>query len=213
MRQARMSDTMKRVGMTRRLGCTAAVAVGFGLLVGACGGEDGGSARASAEADALFATELASPANFALSSPNFTDGGALPARFSCDGTEISPALRVAGVPEGTAELSVVMDDPDAEGGTFVHWIVTGMAPTSAGLAEDLVPADASQANNSDGRPRYQGACPPKESAAHTYRITVYALNEATGSSLEGKAAAEALGTIAERATAKSSLSVTYQRQS
>ena len=181
------------------------------LLLSGCGASATAD-RASSEADALFNTELPADAAFQLTSPNFDDGDELPSRFSCDSTDISPALRIAGVPQDAAELAIVMDDPAADGGTFVHWIVTGLAPTTTALAEDLVPQDASLARNSDGSAFYSGACPPKDDLAHTYRITVYALNDATGDELDKVDAGEALDAIAQRAVAKATLTATYQRQ-
>lgn len=178
----------------------------------ACGGSSGTADRGEEQADALFAKELPAVGGFTITSPNFADGAALPIRFTCDSTNISPALRVEGAPADAVELAIVMDDPGADNGTFVHWIVGALQPAGASLAEDLVPDGASQARNSDGRSAYKGPCPPKDEPAHTYRITVYALNKTTGTTLKNEPAGKALDAIAERATAKATMSATYQRK-
>ncbi len=181
----------------------------------ACGGNSNSSGEGASQADALFAQELDAADGFRLSSPNFADGDALPRRFTCDGTDISPALIIEGVPEGTKELAIVMDDPEAkiEGKrrTVVHWIVTGLASDTVGLPEDSVPDDAHVPRNGDGVPRYEGPCPPTDDAAHTYRFTLYALSGATADDLDANAAPEALDAIADVATAKTTLSATYRR--
>jgi Raf kinase inhibitor-like YbhB/YbcL family protein len=194
-------------------GITAAVGLAFALLLGACGGSSGSADRGTGKADALAAKDVpVGPDGFSLTSVNFKDGAALPARFSCDATNISPSLTIGGVPDGTAELAIVVDDPGAADGTYVHWIID-LPAGSAGLAEDLVPDKSFSARNSAGRTSYSGACPPKGDPAHTYRFTVYALDEAIGKDIDDTDASDALSAIAEHATAKATLSATYQRKS
>jgi Raf kinase inhibitor-like YbhB/YbcL family protein len=181
------------------------------LLLAACGATTSAD-RGDEEADALAAKDIPAGADgFAVSSVNFEDGAPLPARFTCDATDISPALTIDGVPDGTAELAIVVDDPDAADGTYVHWIVGGLAPTTGALAEDLVPEDAVQARNSDGGSSYRGPCPPEGDPAHTYRFTVYALDAEVADDIENADASDALELITEHATAKAVLTATYQR--
>jgi Raf kinase inhibitor-like YbhB/YbcL family protein len=183
------------------------------LLLAACGGS-GNADRGEDEADALAAKDIPSGADgFTLSSVNFEDGAELPARFTCDATDISPALTIEGVPDGTVQLAIVVDDPDAADGTYVHWIVGALPTDTTGLAEDLVPEDAEQARNSAGGSSYRGPCPPEGEAAHTYRFTVYALDAEVDDDFENADASDALETLAERATAKATLTATYQRAS
>ena len=132
-----------------------------------------GLTACSSGADAPRA-EPALPEPITVSSPAFTEGAAIPQRFTCDGDNRSPPLAWAGVPSGTVELALVVDDPDAPRGTYVHWVVVGLDPASAELAEAAVLPDARQLPNSAGKAAYTGPCPPG-GPAHHYRFTVYAL--------------------------------------
>jgi Raf kinase inhibitor-like YbhB/YbcL family protein len=78
------------------------------------------------------------------------------------------------VAAGTAEVALVVDDPDAPRGTYVHWVVTGLDPADGRLAEGTVPPGARQLPNSAGSAAWTGPCPPS-GPAHHYRFTVYAL--------------------------------------
>ena len=135
-----------------------------------------GLAACSSGADAPRA-ERALPEPVTVSSPAFTAGAAIPPRFTCEGDNRSPPLSWAGVPAGTVELALVVDDPDAPRGTYVHWVVVGLDPASTELAEAAVPPDARQLPNSAGKAAYTGPCPPG-GPAHHYRFTVYALQHA-----------------------------------
>ena len=75
--------------------------------------------------------------------------------------------------DGTAELAVVVDDPDATGGTYVHWIVTGLAPTTVAIDAGKLPDGAHQATNSAGKTAYAPPLPAQ--GEHRYRFTVYAV--------------------------------------
>ena len=101
-----------------------------------------------------------------------------------DGDETSPPLSFTGVPAETAELAVVVRDPDADG--FVHWVVAGIPPEATGIDEGAPPADAVEADNGFDEPGWAGPCPPE--GDHTYEFTVYALAEP--STLESGASAE-----------------------
>jgi Raf kinase inhibitor-like YbhB/YbcL family protein len=110
-----------------------------------------------------------------VSSPAFGNGAAIPPRFTCAGEDVSPPLRWTGVPQGAASVAVVVDDPDAPRGTYVHWVVVGIARAATGrLREGTVPAGARQLPNSAGKAAWSGPCPPA-GPAHHYRFTVYAL--------------------------------------
>jgi Raf kinase inhibitor-like YbhB/YbcL family protein len=184
----------------------AATAVA-GLVVAGCGG---GSDAGSKAADALFSADIT--ANITVTSPGFTEGATLPERFTCDGTNISPSLRWEAIPEGTAELAVVVDDPDDDSGTYVQWVLVAIAPGNPGLAEDAVPEGAREAQQSDDRDRWRGPCPSEGESAHTFRFSVYALREAVPGSIDGDATVEeALDAIRERAIGKGVLSATYAR--
>ena len=149
------------------------------LPLAACSGTGGGSgppASTSQEpptaARASPATTPASPATLRVRSPSFADGAAIPARFSCRGGNTPPPLAWTGIPSGAASIAVVMDDPDAIGGTYTHWVVFNLPATARGITGGRLPAGAAQARNSGGHAAYLGPCPP--SGTHRYRFTVYA---------------------------------------
>jgi Raf kinase inhibitor-like YbhB/YbcL family protein len=153
--------------------------------------------------------ERALPEPISVSSPAFTAGSAIPQRFTCDGDNISPPLRWSGVPPGTVEVALVVDDPDASRGTYVHWVVVGMDSASTELAEGAVPSGARQVGNSAGKAAYTGPCPPG-GAPHHYRFTVYALQQRAevGADASPEAAIEA---IEAAATARGRLVGTFGR--
>ena len=93
-----------------------------------------------------------------LTSSAFDDSGAIPTRFTCSGANVSPPLEIHQVPEGTDELALIVDDPDADG--YVHWSVVGISEETASFGADKVPAGAVQAKNSAGKPEWTGPCPP-----------------------------------------------------
>ena len=126
-------------------------------------------------------TSTARAAQMSLSSPAFTDGGTIPRQFTCEGADQSPPLAWSGVPAGTTTLSLVVEDPDASNGTFVHWTVSGIPPSTASIAAGQVPAGASQGRNTRGATRYTGPCPPS-GQTHHYLFTLKAL---AGSSVVG----------------------------
>ncbi len=133
----------------------------LGLALAACGGGD------DAAPDV--------PDTIKLTSPAFADSATIPTRFTCAGDEISPPLRWRGVPDAARELALVVDDPDAPGGTFVHWVLFKLAPDRRGLADGEVPAEARQGENSTGHRAYAGPCPPPRDDPHHYDFTLYAL--------------------------------------
>lgn len=154
-------------------------------------------------------TSVEAPDVIMVSSPAFRDGEPIPARFTCDGAGDAPPLAWAGVPEDAAAVSLVVDDPDAPRGTFVHWVVLDLPVDATGLPGASVPAGAVQARNSAGRPSYFGPCPP--SGTHHYRFTVYALSERTGLR-DGVDLDTALRVVRSTATAQGQLVGTYARQ-
>ena len=116
-----------------------------------------------------------------LTSPAFKQGQAIPRRHTCDGQDISPALAWTGVPEKTASLALVCDDPDAPVGVWDHWILFNIPARTPGLAENIprkpqLPDGSCQGNNSWGRLGYGGPCPPR--GAHRYFFRLYALGAA-----------------------------------
>jgi Raf kinase inhibitor-like YbhB/YbcL family protein len=113
-----------------------------------------------------------------LRSPDFSEHATIPQRFTCDGDNVSPALEWSDVPDGTAELALTCEDPDAPGKTFVHWVLWGMDPgtvTSLGTGE--VPAGSHHGRNDFGDNAYGGPCPPPGHGTHHYHFKLFAVRE------------------------------------
>lgn len=113
-------------------------------------------------------------ANMQLTSTAFQHGGVIPSKYSCDGANINPLLSISEVPENTKSLALIVDDPDAPGGTWVHWVVWNIDPSIKEIAEDSVPAGAVQGINSSDTVQYEGPCPP--GGTHRYYFKLYALD-------------------------------------
>jgi Raf kinase inhibitor-like YbhB/YbcL family protein len=114
-----------------------------------------------------------------ITSSVFEDGGLIPARYTCDGADMSPALRWDVVPEGTKSIALICDDPDAPMGTFVHWVIFGLPAETRELTENIpsdetLPNGAKQGTSDFGRIGYGGPCPP--SGTHRYFFKIYALD-------------------------------------
>jgi Raf kinase inhibitor-like YbhB/YbcL family protein len=114
-----------------------------------------------------------------LTSPAFADNALIPVQYTCDGDNMSPPLAWSEVPEGTAELVLLFEDPDAPGGTQVYWVLFGLNPASGGLEEGKVPAGAVGGKNDYGRTDWAGPCPPI-GRAHRFIFTLLALSEPSG---------------------------------
>lgn len=120
------------------------------------------------------------PMPFELTSLAFEDEAVIPNRFSCLAEDISPALSWGDPPAGAQSLALLFDDPDAPGGSWVHWIIYNLPAETRGLPEDFqpgagVPVDGALGANSWGRTEYGGPCPPAGST-HRYVFTLYALD-------------------------------------
>ena len=109
-----------------------------------------------------------------VTSPAFTEGGSIPARYTCDADDISPPLAWSDVPEGTVALALIVDDPDARG--WIHWIVADIPPDRASSSEGE--SAGTDGRNDFGRTGWGGPCPP--SGSHRYTFEVFALSEALG---------------------------------
>ncbi len=110
-------------------------------------------------------------ATMKIISPDFQNNQLMPAKVTCDGKNISPPLVIEGIPDGTKTLALIMDDPDAVSGTFVHWVVFDI-PVTSRIEADSIPGK--QGNNTAGRRQYHGPCPP--SGTHRYFFKIYALD-------------------------------------
>lgn len=109
-----------------------------------------------------------------ITSSQFKHGDSIPALYTCEGKDISPPLYFINVPEEAQSLALIVDDPDAPKGTFVHWLVWNLPPTLTAIT-DALPKDAIQGTNDFHRASYGGPCPP--SGTHRYFFKLYALDK------------------------------------
>jgi len=109
-----------------------------------------------------------------IESAQFSNNQMIPAHYTCQGDDINPPLVIGPVSGGVKTLALIVDDPDAPGGTWVHWVVFNIPPPNATLTinEDSVPGK--QGMNSWGKSKYGGPCPP--SGTHRYFFKVYTLD-------------------------------------
>lgn len=120
-----------------------------------------------------------------ISSPAFADGEDIPQKYTCDGEDLSPPLKISNVPPEAESLAIIVDDLDAPGGVFVHWIVWNVPPETREVPENI-PSGASldllngaiQGKNGFGELGYRGPCPPP-GPSHKYRFKLYALDRPT----------------------------------
>jgi Raf kinase inhibitor-like YbhB/YbcL family protein len=115
-----------------------------------------------------------------IASPAFSAGGTIPKKFTCDGSDASPQLTWTDSPARTQTFALIMDDPDAPVGTWVHWVIYDLPATTRDLAEGIakqeqLPDGARQGRNDFGEIGYGGPCPPP-GKAHRYFFKLYALD-------------------------------------
>ena len=114
-----------------------------------------------------------------ITSSAFEDGALIPAKYTCDGEDVSPPLQWEAVPEGTKSIALISDDPDAPVGTWIHWVLYNLPAEVKELAEavpadETLPGGARQGTTDFGRIGYGGPCPP--SGTHRYFFKIYALD-------------------------------------
>lgn len=200
----------RTIGRRLRVGApVVAAAAAAALLAVACGGDGralrppspdqttttaadpgGDTAVDAGSATGEEAGTSATTPALQLTSTALVEGGDIPVDHTCRGRDVSPPLLWTGPPAGTVELALVVRDVDAGG--FVHWVVAGLAPDTAGLAEATVPDGAVEAANEFGRPGWAGPCPP--SGRHHYELRLYALAEPSGVT-DGQAGGEAAALV------------------
>lgn len=149
-----------------------------------------------------------------VSSSAFQEGDKIPAKYTCEGQDVSPPLAWSEPPAGTRSLALIVDDPDAPGGVFTHWLLFNIPPDSRELPE-AVPTQAElasgalQGKTDFGRTGYGGPCPPP-GHPHRYQFTLYALDQPLD--LEGGASKKQLLSAMEgHILAQGQLTGTYQR--
>jgi len=109
-----------------------------------------------------------------ITSSAFQGGGNIPSKFTCDGRDTSPPLRFEGTPGEAKALALIVDDPDAPGGLFTHWVVWNIDPKTNEMAEGSAPSSSVQGKNDFGKSGYGGPCPP--SGTHRYFFKIFALD-------------------------------------
>ena len=152
------------------------------LVVAACGGtEEHTEVRTQEAASATTTPPTAAPTiregtAMQLTSTEFAEGDLIPTRFTCDGEDISPPLAISDIPADAVALALIMDDPDAPGGTWDHWVAFDFPPTPVIIQS--VGSIGVDGVNSWGRTGYGGPCPP--SGTHRYVFRVLALSQQLG---------------------------------
>lgn len=149
-----------------------------------------------------------------VSSPAFAEGTQIPEEYTCDGRDISPLLNWSEPPAGTRSLALIMDDPDAPGGVFTHWVIFNLPAGSTQLpaavpTDPELPSGALQGSNDFGRIGYSGPCPPSGSP-HRYRFTLYAVDEVLELS-PGAAQSQVRQALEGHVLAQDQLTGTYQK--
>ena len=137
----------------------------------------------------------------------WAEGDAIDARFTCEGSNVAPALSWDAAPLGTAEIAITLEDLDAP--TFVHWIIAGISPNAVALEEDTVPIGAYEATNGLGDLGYTGPC-PAAGEEHLYVITVHYLGVPSGL-LDGVPGDELFARIATAEVATAEVTGTFSR--
>lgn len=174
------------------------------VVLAACSGGDDQVAEEGAVSDL----------SIVLTSSAFTDGSDIPTKYTCDGEDVSPPLEWSNLPQSTKSIALIVDDPDAPGRAFVHWVLYAVSPDSGGLPEGVpaggvTPQGARHGTNGFKRTGYGGPCPP--SGSHRYFFKLYALDSGLG--LEaGASKSDLLQAMEGRVLAQGQLMGRYQRQ-
>jgi len=125
---------------------------------------------------------------FELISPVFRDNSNIPPQYACKGQNVNPPLTFFNVPPATQSLTLIMHDPDAVSGDFLHWLVWDIPPSTESISVNSVPVGALQGKNGKADSRYMGPCPPSGTGTHHYKFDLYALDRTldlpAGSSLD-----------------------------
>jgi Raf kinase inhibitor-like YbhB/YbcL family protein len=129
--------------------------------------------------------------------------------MTCDGAGVAPRIRVSRVPPKTKALAVLFEDPDAPGGSYVHWSAFNLDPHRATIALQLVPFNG-RGRNSAGNNEYEPPCPPEGDEPHRYVLAVYALDRRLRLG-EGAAPAIVRQGIRDHAIARDTITTTYER--
>ena len=150
---------------------------------------------------------LLPPEDYLTVTAPWLDFGTVPAKYTCDGENVSPALSWSPAPEGTVEIAITLEDLDAP--DYVHWVIAGLGADTIALDEDTVPLGAVEATNGAGSIGYTGPC-PQAGGTHTYRITVHYLSTAVDLD-DGSLGADMIARISQNEIGAAVVDGTYQR--
>ena len=126
-----------------------------------------------------------------IESSAFQNNQNIPAKYTCDGENVNPLLKISGAPENAKSLALIVDDPDATRGvTWIHWVLLNIDPTVRKISKNSVPVNSLELKTSFGKPGYGGPCPPPNpdksvgKGTHRYFFKLYALNAPKINSVE-----------------------------
>lgn len=171
------------MGERVRRAVRAAAAAGLLLLAAGCAKSSGPGPNeapppGTAASDSLFKPGFPKEGtmSFTITSPAFAEGAAIPTIHTCDGADHSPALRWSGAPEGARGFALVVHDPDAPSGDFVHWALYDLPGNLQELPEEASGIGVAGSNDF-GKSGYGGPCPPRGHGRHRYVFTLSALDQ------------------------------------
>ncbi len=150
-------------------------------------------------------------AAFNLGSPAFADGSGIPARFTCDGENLSPQLDWNGAPDSAKSFALIVDDPDAPSGTFTHWVLFDVPGSTRSLTEGQKGVGHS-GRNDFSKVGYGGPCPPRGHGAHRYNFTLSALDVASLGLQDGASRQEVEGKMRGHVIGTAKMMGTYERK-
>jgi Raf kinase inhibitor-like YbhB/YbcL family protein len=149
---------------------------------------------------------------FSLKSTAFGHGATVPIRHTCDGDDSAPPLAWSDPPVGTKAFAIIVDDPDAPGETFTHWLLCDIAADRDGLPEGAARSGGGIAGQNDfGRTGYGGPCPPKGHGLHRYRFQLHAVDRRLGLK-PGYSRADFEAAVRGHVLGTASLEGTYERR-
>lgn len=127
------------------------------------------------QTEKVLAPTASSTTSMLITSPSFNHNEKIPDKFTCEGGNINPQLIIGNVPTNAKSLALIMDDPDAPGGTFTHWTAWNINPNTTAIKEESVPPKSVEGETDFGRVGYGGPCPPS-GKPHRYFFKLYALD-------------------------------------